>query len=42
MEQKTSVQQHTPFILSLDVGTSSTRALLFAANGDAVPGMRTR
>ena len=42
MEQKTSVQQHTPFILSLDVGTSSTRALLFAANGDAVPGIQAQ
>jgi len=42
MEQKTSVQQHAPFILSLDVGTSSTRALLFAANGDAVPGIQAQ
>ena len=41
MEQKTSVQ-HAPFILSLDVGTSSTRALLFAANGDAVPGIQAQ
>jgi gluconokinase len=42
MEQKTSLQQHAPFILSLDVGTSSTRALLFAANGDAVPGIQAQ
>jgi gluconokinase len=42
MEQKTSIQQHAPFILSLDVGTSSTRALLFAANGDAVPGIQAQ
>jgi glycerol kinase len=26
-----------PFVLALDVGTSSTRALLFDANGTAVP-----
>lgn len=42
MEQQTSIQQHAPFILSLDVGTSSTRALLFAANGDAVPGIQAQ
>lgn len=29
----------SPFILALDVGTSSTRALLFAADGRAIPGM---
>ena len=27
----------SPFVLALDVGTSSTRALLFDANGSAVP-----
>lgn len=37
MEQKTNA--HTPFILALDVGTSSTRALLFDANGAEVPGI---
>lgn len=42
MEQKTNVQSHAPFILSLDVGTSSTRALLFAANGAAVPGIQAQ
>ena len=42
MEQKTNVQSHAPFILSLDVGTSSTRALLFAANGSAVPGIQAQ
>src|SRR5439155_16073319 len=29
-----------PFILSLDVGTSSTRAILFDAGGRAVPGIQ--
>src|SRR6266513_770209 len=28
-----------PFVLSLDVGTSSTRTLLFDASGNAVPGV---
>ncbi|HJT58034.1 MAG TPA: gluconokinase [Ktedonobacteraceae bacterium] len=31
-----------PFILALDVGTSSTRALLFDANGDAVRGVQSQ
>ena len=29
----------SPYIVSLDIGTSSTRALLFDATGSAVPGM---
>ena len=37
LEQKTNA--HTPYILALDVGTSSTRALLFDANGAEVPGI---
>lgn len=30
---------HAPFVLALDVGTSSTRALLFDASGAIVPGV---
>ncbi len=33
---------HEPFILALDVGTSSTRALLFDASGDAVRGVQSQ
>jgi len=33
---------HQPFILSLDVGTSSTRALLFDATGAAVHGVQSQ
>lgn len=29
----------TPYVLALDIGTSSTRALLFDATGAAIPGM---
>src|SRR5579859_4709872 len=28
-----------PYVLSLDIGTSSTRALLFDASGTGIPGM---
>ncbi|HEY6410654.1 MAG TPA: gluconokinase [Ktedonobacteraceae bacterium] len=42
MEQKKNAQAHTPFILALDVGTSSTRALLFDANGVVVPGIQAQ
>lgn len=33
---------NAPFILSLDVGTSSTRTLLFDANGDSVPSVHAQ
>lgn len=39
MEQKTNAHTPPPFILALDVGTSSTRALLFDANGAEIPGI---
>lgn len=39
-----SMQSHPklPFVLALDVGTSSTRALLFDATGTAVPGIQAQ
>src|SRR5947208_1967898 len=40
MEQTAHFNSRLPFILALDVGTSSTRALLFDATGTAVPGIQ--
>src|SRR5437660_2929804 len=42
MEQIAHFNSHLPFILALDVGTSSTRALLFDATGEAVPGIQAQ
>ena len=45
MQQNTQPAQYTPklpFVLALDVGTSSTRALLFDATGTAVPGIQAQ
>lgn len=43
-EQRQAVDfnTRTPFVLALDVGTSSTRALLFDATGAAVPGIQAQ
>ena len=42
MEQNVHSNPRVPFILSLDVGTSSTRALLFDASGAGVPGIQAQ
>lgn len=42
MAQSTKSNPQVPFILALDVGTSSTRALLFDATGTAVPGIQAQ
>lgn len=42
MIQNANFHPVVPFILSLDVGTSSTRALLFDAAGAAVPGIQAQ
>src|SRR5205823_13245881 len=42
MEQNAHSDPRVPFILSLDVGTSSTRALLFDATGAGVPGIQAQ
>jgi gluconokinase len=42
MEQEANLKAGLPFILSLDVGTSSTRALLFNAKGAMVPGIQSQ
>jgi gluconokinase len=42
MEQEENLKVRLPFILSLDVGTSSTRALLFDATGAMVPGIQSQ
>ncbi len=42
MEQEENLKARLPFILSLDVGTSSTRALLFDATGAMVPGIQSQ
>src|SRR5436305_14589594 len=42
MEQNAHSDPRVPFILSLDVGTSSTRALLFDADGVGVPGIQAQ
>lgn len=36
------MEERTPMILSLDVGTSSTRAIVFDAAGSAVPGIEAQ
>jgi gluconokinase len=41
-QQAASFNTRTPFVLALDVGTSSTRALLFDATGAAVPGIQAQ
>jgi gluconokinase len=41
-QQAAVFNSHTPFVLALDVGTSSTRALLFDATGAAVPGIQAQ
>ncbi|MFL5703748.1 MAG: FGGY family carbohydrate kinase, partial [Ktedonobacteraceae bacterium] len=38
MEQTANFNARSPFVLALDVGTSSTRAMLFDATGATVPG----
>src|SRR6266516_758492 len=40
--QAVDFNTHTPFVLALDVGTSSTRALLFDAAGVAVPSIQAQ
>jgi len=42
MEQLAHFNSRLPFILALDVGTSSTRALLFDASGTGVPGIQAQ
>jgi len=42
MQQNTNFKPPVPLILSLDVGTSSTRALLFDATGVGVPGIQVQ
>ena len=42
MQQNANSNPPVPFILSLDVGTSSTRALLFDATGAGVPGIQVQ
>lgn len=42
MVQSENFKVRTPFILALDVGTSSTRALLFDSKGQAVPGIQSQ
>ena len=42
MEQAAQKHSREPFILALDVGTSSTRALLFDAGGAGVPGIQAQ
>src|SRR5437016_5733659 len=42
MQQNANSNLPVPFILSLDVGTSSTRALLFDATGAGVPGIQAQ
>ena len=42
MQQNANSNPPVPFILSLDVGTSSTRALLFDATGTGVPGIQVQ
>lgn len=42
MVQTENFKARIPFILALDVGTSSTRALLFDSKGQAVPGIQSQ
>ncbi|HLJ34607.1 MAG TPA: gluconokinase [Ktedonobacteraceae bacterium] len=42
MVQSENFKAGLPFILALDVGTSSTRALLFDSKGEAVPGIQSQ
>src|SRR5579859_7140416 len=42
MEQAAKFRSRAPFVLALDVGTSSTRALLFDASGTVVPGIQAQ
>jgi gluconokinase len=42
MAQTENFKARIPFILALDVGTSSTRALLFDSKGQAVPGIQSQ
>src|SRR5207245_4794984 len=45
MTQSTDIAEitsHAPFILALDIGTSSVRALLFDAAGTAVPNVHAQ
>src|SRR2546423_4338306 len=42
MQQNANSNPPVPFILSLDVGTSSTRALLFDATGAGAPGIQVQ
>ncbi len=42
MVQTENFKASTPFILALDVGTSSTRALLFDSKGQVVPGIQSQ
>src|SRR5947207_9829196 len=42
MPQNANSNPPVPFILSLDVGTSSTRALLFDATGATMPGIQAQ
>ncbi len=41
-QQAANFNSRIPFVLALDVGTSSTRALLFDATGAAVPGIQAQ
>src|SRR5258708_11322276 len=42
MEQTANFNARSPFVLALDVGTSSTRAMLFDATGATVPGIEVQ
>src|SRR5260221_4330149 len=42
MEQTANFNAPSPFVLALDVGTSSTRAMLFDATGATVPGIEVQ
>ncbi len=42
MVQTENFKAKIPFILALDVGTSSTRALLFDSKGQVVPGIQSQ
>src|SRR5258708_17734553 len=42
MERTANFNAPSPFVLALDVGTSSTRAMLFDATGATVPGIEVQ